>query len=248
MVSTQTPQPPGAQPPFPSPPGAFPPPVPPKRRRTGVLVLIAVVATLVALGATAFAGYEAGRASNAAQVKPTSGTTTPPGRPTVTAGPTNQPTDGVTPTANAVPSDINPSANFTPSYAAQQQLELRPGNNGCTQIFVDLDEPRVNPSKGADLSMYTCNDRQTFQFGDSTASQIDNPNATPAECADSIRTSSLASNTALPVANNLVVCVATSLQAALDQGIKRRIAVVAVKAIANDQTVTITVSAWDVPG
>ena len=244
-MSTQTPQSPDAQPPFPPPPGASAPPVPPKRRRILVLVLISVVATLVALGAVAFAGYEAGRASNAAQPTPTGGTT-PPARPTPTAQPTDQPTDGITPTPNAAPSDINPSAPFTPAYQSQE-LKLRPADS-CTQISIDLDEPRVNPSKGADFLLHSCNERQTFQFGDSTASVVDNPNATPAECADSIRTSSLSSNAALPIQATLVVCIATSLPAALEQGIKRKIAVVVVKAIAADETVTLVVSAWTVPG
>ncbi len=237
-----------------SPPGSAPPPAPAKSRRALVLTLVAVGAVLLALCATGVAAYEAGRASQRTAA-PSGGNATTPGQvpPAAATGQGGQPpaTTGVTPTPNAIPSDINPSAQFTPAYQLQQELQLRPGG-ACPTLYVDLDEPRVNVgSDTADFSLYSCSDRQEFSFSTSnpaTASITTNPNSTPNECAESIRTSALADGAKVPVQKDVIMCVATSRTAALDKGITRKIALVVVKAVAVDGTVTLLVSAWKVPG
>jgi hypothetical protein len=206
---------------------------------------------ILAVGAIAVAAYEAGRAAAPVAQQQPAVLSTPTGQPIppTAAQPINSapPTDGITSTPNAVPSDINPSAQFTPAYQLQQPLQLRPGDR-CGTIYVDLDEPRVNVGNDGDLSLTSCNSRQTLDFGNSTASIAGSAGVTPNECAESIRTSALSSDAHQPVQPGLVLCVATSRAAALDKGITRKIAVVVVKAVASDLTVTLVVSAWNIPG
>ncbi len=239
-----------------SPVPTFPPANVKKSRRIIVLAVVAIAATLLALTTTAVAAYEAGKAAGEAkQPAPAAppavvGSSAPVGSapPDSSTPDAAAPAGAVTPTPNAVPSDINPSAQFTSAYQPQEQLQLRPGGQ-CTQL-VDLDEPRVNvDGTVADLELRRCRDTATLGFTDGTsASAATNPNATPSECAESIRTSGLGAGAQVPVQPSTVLCVATSRSAALDKGITRKIAVLAVKAVAADGTVTFVVSAWNVPG
>jgi hypothetical protein len=234
------------------PPVAPAPPKAPQGRR--LLILALVVAVIVALAAIVVAAYEAGRAAQSPAAPRATGQPAPGGQPTPTGQPptgpgATQPPAALTPTPNAVPSDINPSALFTPAYQPQQQLQLRPGGS-CTTLYVDLDEPRVNvASTIAEFSLYTCGSDLALSFQqETTVSVAASPNTTPNECAESIRTSALSGNARVPVQPNTFLCVATSRPAALEKGITWKIALIVIKAIGSDQTVTLLVSAWNIPG
>jgi hypothetical protein len=219
-------------------------------------MLALVIAVAVALAAIVVAAYEAGRAAQSTATQPATGNQTtaaqaPPGQANPPA-PTNQgatqPATALTPTPNAVPSDINPSAAFTPAYQPQQQLQLRPGS--CATLYVDLDEPRVNvDSSIAEFDISSCGNDLALSFlQETTVSVAASPNTTPNECAESIRTSALGGNARVPVQPNTFLCVATSRSAALDKGITWKIALVVIKAIGSDRTVTLLVTAWNIPG
>jgi hypothetical protein len=237
-----------------TPPGIAGEPPPARRRKhtTGIAITVAVFTSVIALASLALATYEWGRASTAnkaaaaataATAQAVSAPTTPVAPATTalddTAGP-----DNTTPTAT--PTDIDPSASFTPAYAVQQQLQLHTPDYGS--LNVDLDEPRVNVgSDVTDLIIEHHSQPTDFTFNNSTAAVASSAAVTPNDCAHLIQTGSLPSGTSVPVTKGLVLCVVTNLSAAQAQGTSRKVAVVEVKGIAADGTVDVVVSAWSVP-
>src|SRR5262249_38418595 len=150
------PSPPRARGPLP-PAGGAKPPAPPapsrpkdrgprsRSRSTGVAVVLAVIAALLAVAGVSFGVYEKNRAddlaSRAGNPQPVSSKPGPPG------GQVTPPAvGGTTPSGPTIlsPSDIDPSAAFTNSYAEQQQLILHAPGQCQAQFDVDVDEPRVD--------------------------------------------------------------------------------------------------------
>jgi hypothetical protein len=221
--------------------GGLPPLQRRQRRQTGL-----VVSLIVGLTVIVGVAYMAGRASapSATQYGSAPGARPatqdqPAGTPAETQGP-------FTPNPSVAATNFDPRAQFTIAYELQQLL-VRPESR-CDPIAIDLDEPRVNPPIDyADLLMDTCNGRQALKFGQSDASLARDPRATPTECEETIRTSSFGPGATLPIRSGYVLCVATSRAAALEQGITGKIAVVDIKNVASDGTVTLIVSAWNIP-
>jgi hypothetical protein len=212
-----------------------------------------VGAILVALIATGVAAYQAGKNSTPPTAAGTGGTlggaSGQPGPVVTTGRPAPSGTGNVTPGPTAVPSDINPSAEFTPAYQLAKQLQLRPGTSSCVSLYVDLDEPRVNVDENiSEFYLDACGDSESLNFEtDTTVSVAPGPNTTPNECAESIQTSAMASGARIPVQQNVVLCVVTSFSVAARKGITRKIALIVIKALGADRTVTMQVSAWNIP-
>jgi hypothetical protein len=234
---------------------------PPRRRRPVLAWAIAVVAVTVALGTGGFGLYALGRADGAQQAAGTVARTPAPASansaapaatdtPSTSTATTAPTTSATTPVAGSTPGQIDPKAKFTEAYQ-QQQLTLRPAS--CNAVYIDLDEPRVGVEPTpADLYFTgSCNSGKaptfTLQNDGGTASLAASPAVTPNDCAQAIRTGPINYQSSIPITEKLVLCVATSLNEAIKQGIPQRIAVVQVHSIGQDGTVDVIASAWNVP-
>jgi hypothetical protein len=231
-------------------------PTPSARRasRLGTLALAAAIAaTFLAIGALVVAGVavaQARQAQRKADVVAAAASGTPVSQPdnTVPGQPNPQP-PAATPNAGpgtAPTSDtINPTAQFVPVYQ-QQELQLQPA--GCNPVYVDLDEPRVGARDHYELTLTSCSNRAYFDLvANVVGSSVGNANVTPKDCAEKIRTAPLADNAQIAPQAGVVLCIATSLQDATQQGISQKLVVVQVRAIGTDGTVNTLVSAWSIP-
>jgi len=148
---------------------------------------------------------------------------------------------------NDLPSDepgpLEPSANFQLHYG-DQKLRLQAN---CSDRQVDLDEPRVTPDVGADLSYSGCSpgNLQLSFNSDLRVSQLPTKNASPSECAEAIRSS--AGNNLMAPAQNLTLCILTAKSQATDQGIPQKIVLFRIDSMAKDGTLNVSVTAWTVP-
>lgn len=142
---------------------------------------------------------------------------------------------------------VAPDAEFRLVYE-QEELRIQPVGP-CEPRQVDLDEPRV----GVDIRI--------AEFGyegacgsikpeidvadDLLISLVESENATAKDCAESIKRRPT-SEPVVPTEETRL-CLITSAEAAREQGIPRKVSLVVVTAIAPDGTLTVLVTAWDVP-
>ena len=136
------------------------------------------------------------------------------------------------------PSDtggVNPQPDYTLVYE-DKELRIPPG------VYIDLDEPRVNAASGGDFLYYEYNDHfQNYK----TAAVVRSPSVTAQDCADAIQTSPLTA----PIAprEGFVMCIQTDAGDASEQGVSQKMARILVKSIDKQDTVTILVTAWNIP-
>ena len=144
---------------------------------------------------------------------------------------------------SADPDQLEPSADYRIAYQGQQ---LRMQSN-CSRLAVDLDEPRVTVDTGADVAYYACaGTGLSLTFADGVrVSPAALANASPRECVESIRASA-GSSTVVPIPD-LTLCAVTSRADAEKQRITQKIVLFHVDAIAPDNTLTVSVTAWNVP-
>jgi hypothetical protein len=206
--------------------------------------VVAAVAVVLALVAGGVALYALGRAQGAGDGGGTPGID-PTDQATTAAPPT---TGDTTDSGRTAEPQLDPRAKYTDAYQ-QQQLTLHPVS--CGVVNVDLDEPRVGvDGSPGDLAFDAgCGGNATFRvLGDgSTASLVTSPQVTPNDCAESIRTGPISAQSPVPVTDSVVMCIATSLNEALNEGITRKIIVLQVRSIAADGAVDVVASAWNVP-
>jgi hypothetical protein len=70
---------------------------------------------------------------------------------------------------------------------------------------------------------------------------------TPNDCARLLRTASFDNNDSQALRQGVVLCVLTPLDAARDQGIRRKIAIIEVRSVNGEGTASVLVKAWEVP-
>jgi hypothetical protein len=243
--------------PTPAPGDGAPPdrPTPPARGRLFPLVALALGMTAllslfaIVLGAVAIAtANEAKDTADRAAARPVNAVP----EPAPAAEPPLDPTDTPAPTSTAdtpndlpseEPGPLEPSANFQIHYG-DQKLRLQAN---CSDRQVDLDEPRVTPDVGADLSYSGCspgNLELTFN-SELRVSQLPTKKASASECAEAIRSS--AGNNSMAPAQGLTLCVLTAKSQATDQGIPQKIVLFRIDSMAKDGTLNVSVTAWTVP-
>lgn len=229
-------------------------PTPPARGRLFSLVTLAALGltallSLFAIGLGTVAIATANKAKETAERAAANPVDTDPAPATE---PPLEPVDTPAPTSTAdipndLPSDepgpLEPSANFQVHYG-DQKLRLQAG---CTTREVDLDEPRVTPDVGADLSYSGCtpgNLELTFN-SELRVSQLPTQKASASECAEAIRSS--AGNNTMAPAQGLTLCVLTAKSQATDQGIPQKVVLFRIDSMAKDGTLNVSVTAWKVP-
>jgi hypothetical protein len=173
-------------------------------------------------------------------------TGTSPTSATTSDSPTGQPVDpAVTP---GLP-ELNERTQYTVKYQ-KQPLTLRQARCN-TDVYVDLDEPRVGVGRDqGDLAQaLDCSGQSlSFQLGEGAqGSQSDTPGLTPQDCAERIRTSPLPADSSVPVRKGVVLCVITSLASAQSRGDTQKMVVVEVSGISDDKAVSVLVTAWSIP-
>jgi hypothetical protein len=231
-----------AQPPSGSPPWRRPP----GRSLSGVLAgvalllgLAALLVSLVALGRAGSARHNAPSAAGSAGNPP----------PAVVGGDTGG-TSGTDTTGTGGPGaasatgSIEPTALYRVRYQGQHLRIpiVRTTSNYDYNDYIDLDEPRVGVIQdGADLWL---SDTGSFS-SDLPRAEVDSPNMSAQDCAQDIRTAPLTADVAASKGLNL--CFLTDLGAASAEGITQKIVLLSVNSISRDDTVNVTVTAWDVP-
>ncbi|HEX5494322.1 MAG TPA: hypothetical protein VFX70_07105, partial [Mycobacteriales bacterium] len=92
-----------------------------------------------------------------------------------------------------------------------------------------------------------CNGAQRELSGENidAAATVTSPNAAPQDCAEAIRTAPITLDFAPSAGTNL--CVVTSAATADAEGIDQKLALVTIDDIAEDGTIALTVSAWNIP-
>jgi len=248
--------PPPPVPPPPPPPAPFSgPPVPAPLPRTGgskAPVVLSVAALVLALVAVVLSGLALAGSRKASTASGSTHTGTGAGGAPVTKSTTQAPVPqpgAVTPAPSATPGQINPKADFgTPVYQ-DKLLTLHPTD--CATTYIDLDEPRVGSAQQYSDLTFTGGCSSTgpvFNFGSRVGVAVaTDPNEQPGECADMIQTGPLSSQYAIPLRQGVLLCLATSGEDAITQGIPQKIAVIEVRAVGADSTVSVYVTAWNVP-
>jgi hypothetical protein len=239
-----------------------PAPAPARRQRGAALALgVAVLALLVAVVSLVVAWRAVDQAGDAKQFALAGGTgevADPAARvPTapVTTGappPTEAPVDAVTsapdPSASGEPAPLDERTAYTPRYE-KQILTLKAGCND--NMYIDLDEPRANVEySDYDLGFTRrCQgEASVLTFGDGVeGSESGNPQMTPHDCAERIRTAPVGTEAKVPVRKGVVLCVTTSLGKAREKGDSQRMVRLEITGAAEDGTVTLQSTAWNIP-
>ncbi|MFY1632561.1 hypothetical protein ACN27F_04605 [Solwaraspora sp. WMMB335] len=132
----------------------------------------------------------------------------------------------------------------------KQSITLRTASN--RYMHADLDEPRadVPSSGGVEITLYGRygNAAAYLRLGSGVqASQTDQPELTPHDCSERIRTAPLGTEAQVPARQGTVLCLWTSHAAALDAGHARRVVLLEITGVADDGAVTLLLTAWDIP-
>ena len=199
--------------------------------------MAAVLSLLFAIGAAAVAVYALDVAREAKS------------RATIAMG-ADQATGQSPATPTALPvSTPSPTATPGPNFVAEmQQVQTQiPAAVGCASVYFDVDSLRVGVEAGHELYLSSCVGPLAFRVdrvsGVATASSV----ISAQDCTDRIARNPSLAETVLPVETGMVVCLLTSAPAAQQQDITQKIAIIEVRAINSDRSVTVAVSTYRVP-
>lgn len=221
-------------------------------------VAFALVALVLAVGSALFAWRAIDQAQDAKDIAIGRGPVVapPPGEPTPDAPPApNNTATGELPTTNPQTSPgtlppLDPRANYDRAYE-KQELVLRASDDSCSSgMYVDLDEPRANvDSSRHDLALVECNDQLKFSLGPGVeGSDAGEPGMSAQGCDDRIRTNPIPKEATIPARKGLTMCVTPSRAEALNQGDSWRIVLVEVVDTSINESVTVRLTAWKIPG
>jgi hypothetical protein len=216
---------------------------------------IAVAALVVALVAATFSWRATSRAGDVADrldALAAKQTGAPAVQTTIEPTPANEPTEPSPPTEPTEPAGSAPTLNAQTQYKVRYTDEALKISARCNDtVYLDLDEPRVQVDSLISELTYSdgcgsASAKLRLRSG-IEGSEVQSPAVTPPECAEQIRTSPLPQNGDQPVRRGQVYCIKTSLDAARNSGISWKMIILSVSATAQDGTVTLKASAWDIP-
>lgn len=138
---------------------------------------------------------------------------------------------------------VDPAAEFTEAYSGQR---LRVTDE-CSGRLLDLDEPRVGvESLGYEVQYQFCSGKSELGFSSGTSvSRGGVEDAGPGDCVEAIRVGVDPSRFAPTQQEHL--CVITSADTAQEQGITQKVVLLSVLGIAQDGTLTVEATAWNIP-
>jgi hypothetical protein len=121
-----------------------------------------------------------------------------------------------------------------------------PPTDGCQSIFVDVDTGAVGNYTGHDFYFSACVGPLTIYFDNADGAAATGGNTTPEACA-ALLSATPNSLTQLPVTAGLTFCVLTSKAAAARAGIPQHLAVVQIRQVNPDHSVTATLNTYRLP-
>lgn len=217
------------------------PPAPPAGRAplyvAALALVVALLATLVSVVALARTGDDAPGVA--------AGTSTPAPPPT-TAGPTGEPTGAPTDDPSAEPTDEptgapDPSGVFTPAYEAEV-LRIQPSSDR----YIDLDEPSANARNSTGELYYSSGlPIGDLSFNDVDVAEIKTAAPTAGDCVQELRRAPI--DLSVVPARGKALCVLTSAGRAASQGIRQKVVLIRMDALADDGTLNLSLTAWTVP-
>ena len=148
---------------------------------------------------------------------------------------------------------LNPEAEFTQVYD-KQLLKIQTRCNNPTYADLDKGEVGVGSDVGDIRVSRYCSSGSVPVFGFDTpvALVTDGTLATltAKDCVEQIRTGPLAAGADVPIKQGGVLCITTSAQRAVTEGISRKVVALEVVGIVDERetaTATVRVNAWDIP-
>ena len=223
---------------------AVPPPRPPATPRSksngsgvaGGAFVTAVCALLVAIGAVAVAVYSLKVARDALSRNAEQA-------PAVSASATS--TTEVPATAAApAPTASVPRVSY---FAELVRVELRiTAPTSCNSAYVDVDTMATGVQAGHEFYLSTCKDPLTpeFRVDRTSGASPSSPNPNPEVCAALIAGTQTTPELVLTARNGLTFCLLTNKADATSQNLPQRLAIVEVRDVTVDRTVTIAVSTY----
>ncbi|TQS45647.1 hypothetical protein [Cryptosporangium phraense] len=141
------------------------------------------------------------------------------------------------------PGQLDPSSTYQSAYE-NQTLTVQSGGDF---VHIDVDEPRVRPENGGDVTYVAGGGNGTLNFQDADrVAPVQSAQSSAGDCVEAIRSS--ASVSSMASAANLTVCVLTSRANASSEGITQKIVRFHVDSIARDNdTLTVSLTPWNVP-
>ncbi|WP_130400311.1 hypothetical protein [Micromonospora violae] len=221
-----------------------------------MVIGVAVLALLLALGSAAVSWRALDQAQTARDIASARGPAAPsapaaepiPSGPAVSADPEQTAASPEEPPRSpGTPPEITAETVYKPKYE-NQSLTLKTAD--CfAKMQVDLDEPRANVGSGkADVELGCRNNTPWFELAPGVeGSEAAKAGMKPGECGDAIRSAPIAAQTRVPLRKGSWLCVTTNFQTASAQRDEWRMILVEIVSIGNDGAVVIRATAWDIP-
>jgi hypothetical protein len=202
--------------------------------------VLALLAVLVAFGAVLVAVYSL---NVARQAKSSAAVAASDAQRAASVPRANAPAPAPAPTASPVPT--TPAPVFTPELRGYE-LTIPP-TKVCESLFVDADTGQVGNYTGHEFYFSSCVGPLTVYLDNVDGAVATGGNTTPEACAALLTGTTPTSTTQFPVTPGMTFCLLTSKAAAARAGIPQRLAVVQIRQIASDRTVTATLDTYRVP-
>ena len=229
------------------------PSVPPRNRRPGVLTIgaAAAVALVLALFA-AVSSWQTASSVAALRAEIENRGRVPGPAPSPATMTPAQPSTATPEAPDATPTGSAPSLNAQTQYRVDYTRKRMRISAACgSSVSLDLDEPRVQAATEVAELTYLKNcspdtPKFTITNDEVQGAEVQSDSVTPIECNEQIQLSPLP-RTGLPIRQGQVYCVMTSLSSARESGQSWKMVVLSVTSVAEDDTVGLEASAWDIP-
>jgi hypothetical protein len=149
-------------------------------------------------------------------------------------------------TATSTATASTPSVQYFPELVRAEKKIPAPG--GCTAAYVDVDTMAVGTEAGHEFYISACKDpaNPEVRVDRTSGASTTGPNPTPQVCASLISGTSTAQELVLTAKSGLTFCLLTNKTDATTQNLPQRLAIVEVRDLGVDRSVTIAVSTYRV--
>ncbi len=204
----------------------------------GGAFVIAVCALLVAIGAIGVSVYSLKVARDAVSNN------------AETAATATAPTNTTTQPAAAAPTGTSTATASVPSVQYFSELvraeKKIPAPPGCTSAYVDVDTMAIGTEAGHEFYISACRDpaNPEIRVDRTSGASTSGSNPTPEVCASLVSGTSTAQELILTAKSGLTFCLLTNKTDATAQSLPQRMAIVEIREVGVDRSVTIAVSTF----
>jgi hypothetical protein len=117
----------------------------------------------------------------------------------------------------------------------------------CASVYVDVDTLQTNVYAGHDFYVSRCNGQHVIRIDRKDGAVPTSANPTPEMCVAQLDGAASAPEIVLDVRAGLTFCLLTSKADAEQQGYPQRLAIVEVRAVGSDQSLSAVISTYRVP-